>query len=78
MKIEEKVISIVRENTEEKEPISLGTDLRRELRLDSFGTLMLINALEEGFAIAVEESDFGRVNTVGDIVSLLRGKYHCA
>ncbi len=78
MKIEDKVISIVRDNTEEKEPISLGTDLRRELRLDSFGTLMLINALEEAFGIAVEEGDFGRVNTVGDIVGLLRGKYHCA
>jgi acyl carrier protein len=78
MKIEDKVISIVRENTEEKDPVSLGTDLRRELRLDSFGTLMLINAIEEGFGIAVEEGDFAGVNTVGDIVGLLRGKYHCA
>jgi acyl carrier protein len=78
MKIEDKVISIVRTNTEEKEPVLLSTDLRKELRLDSFGTLMLINALEEGFGIAVEEADFSRINTVADIVSLLQGKYHCA
>ena len=78
MKIEDKVISIVRSNTEEKAPILLSTDLRKELRLDSFGTLMLINALEEGFGIAVEEADFSRINTVADIVSLLQGKYQCA
>jgi len=78
MKIEDKVISIVRTNIEEKHPILLSTDLRKELRLDSFGTLMLINALEEGFGIAVEEADFSRINTVADIVSLLQGKYNCA
>jgi acyl carrier protein len=78
MKIEDKVISIVRTNIEEKEPVVLSTDLRKELRLDSFGTLMLINALEESFGIAVEEADFSRINTVADIVSLLQSKYHCA
>lgn len=78
MKIEDKVISIVRTNTEDKAPVSLSTDLKKELRLDSFGTLMLINALEEGFGIAVEEADFSHINTVSDIVSLLQLKYHCA
>lgn len=78
MKIEDQVISIVRTNTEKKEPVFLSTDLRKELRLDSFGTLMLINGLEEGFGIAVEEADFGRVSTVADIVTLLRSKYNCA
>jgi acyl carrier protein len=78
MKIEDKVISIVRSNIEEKEAVSLNSDLRKELRLDSFGTLMLINALEEGFGVSVEETDFSRVNTVADIVFLLRGKYHCS
>ena len=78
MKIEDKVISIVRSNTEEKDPILLSTDLRKELRLDSFGTLMLINAIEEGFGISLEEADFSRIKTVADIVSLLQGKYQCA
>lgn len=78
MKIEEKIISIIQSNTEAKEGISLGSNLRQDLRLDSFGTLMVINALEDTFGIALEETDFARVNTVGDVVSLLRQKYACA
>ena len=78
MKIEQAVISIIQCNTEEKEGVTLGSDLRKELRLDSFGTLMVINALEDTFRITLEEADFARVNTVGDVVSLLREKYACA
>ena len=78
MSIEDKVVSIVRANTEEKEPVSMSTDLRKDLHLDSFGALMVINGLEEGFGIAVEEGDFCRINTAADIVNLLRSKYHCA
>ena len=58
-----------------KNGVALGSDLRAELRLDSFGTLMVINALEDTFNIAVEEADFAGVNRVGDIVSLLKSKY---
>ena len=78
MNIEEKVINIIQSNTEEKEGITLGSDLRKELRLDSFGTLMVINALEDTFGVELEEADFARVNTVGDVVLLLREKYACA
>jgi acyl carrier protein len=39
---------------------------------------MVINALEDTFGIVLEEADFARVNTVGDVVSLLRQKYACA
>jgi acyl carrier protein len=39
---------------------------------------MVINALEDTFKIALEEADFARVNTVGDVVRLLREKYACA
>ena len=78
MKIEQQVISIIQSNTEEKEGVTLGSDLRKELRLDSFGRLMVINALEDTFGIALDEADFARVNTVGDVVLLLREKYACA
>ncbi len=77
MKIEEKVLSIVRDNTEDKKAVTLSSDLRKELCLDSFGTLMLINAVEEAFGISVDEKDFCRVNTVSDVVGLLAGKYQC-
>ena len=78
MKTEERIISIIQSNTEEKDGVTLGSDLRKELRLDSFGTLMVINAIEDDFGIAIDESDFARINTVGDVVSLLRSKYSCA
>ncbi len=77
MKIDETVLAIVRDNTEQKQAVTLSSDLRKELRLDSFGTLMLINAIEESFAISVDEKDFCRVNTVSDVVGLLTTKYHC-
>jgi acyl carrier protein len=78
MKIEEKILSIIRSNTEEKASVTLGSDLRKELRLDSFGTLMVINAIEEAFGIAIDDADFARVDTVGDVITLLRTKYACA
>ncbi len=74
MNIEEQVLAIIRSNTEDKCTLSLGTQLRTELRLDSFGMLMVINALEEGFGIALQEEDFKRVNTVSDVVLLVKEK----
>ena len=77
MKIEDQILSIGRSNTEQKQTVTLASDLRKELRLDSFGTLMIINALEEAFGVTVEDGDFTRVQTVADVVELLRAKYHC-
>lgn len=77
MKIEEQVLSIIRANTEEKGAVTLSSDLRKELRLDSFGTLMVINALEDDFGVAVDDADFCHVQTVADVVALLRSKYQC-
>jgi acyl carrier protein len=77
MKIEERVLSIIRDNTEKSPGVTLASDLRKELGLDSFGTLMVINGIEEGFGVSVDQADFCRVNTVADIVTLLRSKYQC-
>ena len=77
MKIEDRILSIVQENTEHNGNVTLASDLRKELRLDSFGTLMIINAIEEGFGVTVDQDDFCTVTTVADIVTLLRSKYQC-
>jgi len=77
MKIEDRILSIVQENTEQNGNVTLASDLRKELRLDSFGTLMIINAIEEGFGVTVDQDDFCTVTTVADIVTLLRSKYQC-
>ncbi len=77
MKIEDRVLSIIRDNTEQRPSVTLASDLHKELGLDSFGTLMVINAIEEGFGVSVDQADFCRINTVGDIVTLLQSKYQC-
>ena len=77
MNIEDRILSIVRSNTEQQQAVTLASNLRQELRLDSFGMLMIVNALEEAFGITVEDGDFTRVQTMADVVELLRAKYHC-
>ena len=74
MNIEEQVLAIIRSNTEDKCALSLGTQLRTQLGLDSFGMLMVINGLEEGFGIGLQEEDFRRVSTVADVVVLVKEK----
>lgn len=77
MTLEDQTLSIIRANLEEKRAVTLASDLRKELRLDSFGTLMIINALEEALGITVQDGDFAKVQTVADVVVLLRAKYNC-
>lgn len=78
MNLEAKIIALVGAHAPTKEAVTPASDLRKELRMDSFGTLMIINAIEDEFGIAIEEADFNQVHTVADIVSLLESKYHCA
>jgi len=77
MKLEDKILALVRAHAPPAETVTLASDLRTELRLDSFGTLMIINALEDEFGIAIDEADFTRVRTVADMAALLESKYHC-
>lgn len=77
MNLSDKIVEIVRTNTTAQGEITLASDLRQQLHLDSFGTLMIINAIEDNFGISVEDADFSRVITVADIVNLLQSKYHC-
>jgi acyl carrier protein len=77
MTIEEQVVSIVRDNTETNHAVTMASDLRKELCLDSFGTLMVINAIEDDFGVSVDQKDFCQVKTVADVVSLLQTKYQC-
>ena len=75
MNLEKQIISIIKDNIEEKYDVTADTDLRNELGLDSFDTMMIINAIEDEFDITIEESDFDNIKTVLDIIKLLQGKY---
>ncbi len=75
MNLEKQIISIIKDNIEEKYDVTADTDLRNELGLDSFDTMMIINAIEDEFDITIEESDFDNIKTVFDIIQLLLTKY---
>jgi len=74
MNIEEKVLAIIQANLEQPGGVTLESDLREELHLDSFGTLMIVNAIEDTFGMVVDDADFSRLRTVADVVEFIQSK----
>ena len=75
MSLEGKVIKTIEENLEKKAKVTLSTDLRNGLGLDSFAMVIIINALEDEFGITIQEKEFNGINTVADIVKGLKEHY---
>jgi acyl carrier protein len=75
MELVDKIARIVRENSEIKMVVGPETDLKRDLDIDSFGTIMIMNAIEDEFGITADEADFAQVSTVSDMARLLENKY---
>jgi len=71
----EKVISIIRKNMSSEVDVQEDTDLRKELDLDSFEALMIMNAIDDEYSISLDEDEFKNVSSPREIVSLLREKY---
>lgn len=71
----EKIIRIIKNNVTSDAEIEALTNLKKDLEIDSFDVLMIMNAIDDEYGISVEEEDFQNVNTPQDIVSLLIGKY---
>ena len=76
MGIDAKVLDLVRSNIERKYEVTLQSDLRKDLEVDSFGTIMIVNAVEDAFGITVEDADIKSMEKISDIVELLSKKYH--
>jgi acyl carrier protein len=73
--LEEKVINVIRANIENKYEVNLHSDLSTDLKVDSFGAIMIFNDLEETFGIEIRDADIKSVVKVADIVRLLTTKY---
>lgn len=71
----EKVMSIIKENTEWKDKVNPDSNLIDDLGIDSFGRLMIVNSIEDEYSIEVDEEDFQELKKVKDIVRLLNEKY---
>ncbi len=75
MKTIEKIKRIIKENIETDVAIEGSTDMRKDLDLDSFDVLMIMNEIDEEYSITLEEEDFQEVDTPQEIASLLEKKY---
>ena len=72
MNLEKKIIKIIEENLEEEFDVTLKTNLRDDLNIDSLSTLMIITALEDEFSITIKDTDFAEIKRVEDIIKLLK------
>lgn len=75
MKTIEKIKKIISDNLDNKTIIEDHADLRNDLGVDSFDVLMIMNGIEDEFAISLEEDDFVGINTPLQIQALLSKKY---
>jgi len=75
MSVKERVIIIIAENSEKKIKITPESDLKEDIGIDSFGYLMIVNALEDEYGIHIDETEFQHLRTVSEIVSELLSRY---
>jgi acyl carrier protein len=75
MSVKERVLEIVEENSEKKIDIKMNSDLKEEIGIDSFGYLMIVNALEDEYHVHIDETEFLHFRTVSQIVSELLSRY---
>lgn len=75
MNLQERVITTIQDNLDDRGEIKLESRLVEDLMVDSFDKLMIITALEDEFEITIDEEDFQDIVTVKDIVEKL-GENH--
>ena len=75
MKTIEVIKKIIVENIDDNITIENNTNLKKDLNLDSFDVLMIMNAIDDEFSISLEDDGFQKINTPKEIVSLLQTKY---
>ena len=61
-----------------REPSALHPEdsLRDDLGLDSLQTIELVYQVESAFDIQIPDEDFGRLRTIGDVVTYLEERLH--
>ncbi|MBP7222437.1 MAG: acyl carrier protein [Sedimentibacter sp.] len=68
----EKVKEILVEELDvEEESITLESKIKDDLGADSLDLFELINKIEDELDVVIEEEDYGKLITVGDIVNYL-------
>lgn len=70
--IEDRIIAIIQSVLDKRPEINLDSHLIKDLMVDSLDKLMILSALEDEFAISIDEVDFADVLTIKDIVEKLQ------
>ncbi|WP_326911110.1 acyl carrier protein [Sedimentibacter sp. MB31-C6] len=71
----EKIVEILEEELDvEKENIKLESKLKEDLGADSLDLFELISNMEDEMDITIDEEDYGKLVTVGDIVKYIENK----
>lgn len=55
----------------EPEKLAPDDDIRHTLEIDSFDALQFVVALDEHFGIATPESDYGKINTLRNLINYI-------
>lgn len=74
MKLEDRVITTLKDNLDKRPEIKLESRLLEDLRVDSLDKMMILSALEDEFSITIDEEDFADVVTVHDIAAKLKAR----
>ena len=72
MTFEEKIISLIKENSDKAGDISVETNIWRDIQIDSLDFLMIVDAIEDEFNIAITDEEIKKVQTISDICTKLR------
>lgn len=54
--------------------ITLNSNLRQDIKINSIGLLYMAMAIEEEFAIKFNNEDFLKISTIGDVVKIIEEK----
>jgi len=71
MKTQEKVIEVIRENTNWDGDLTMDMHLTVDLGIDSLDMMMIVNELEDAYSIEVEKDCLKDLKTVGNVIEKL-------
>lgn len=74
--IKNNIFQLLKKIAPDTEPSELKPDenIRETLGIDSFDALQFIIALNEKLGIEIPEKDYGKTNTLGDLLSYIMNK----
>lgn len=68
------VFSAVFEGEIDTNGITLNSNLRQDIKINSIGLLYMAMAIEEEFAIKFNNEDFLKISAIGDVVKIIEEK----